>query len=164
MTRQGSLAYYLAAWVCGCFFMSFTIWFGNELRPTVPRSIPLLFYIYFISLIFGAVMSLLFGFAIRYAASRMAWNRVWHWLAGGAVIAPVLTGLVGAISASQLLKGSSWRAWIFVPLMGPYLIAGGGGSWMLLLTSPAGAATAWVLFRVQRAFALRPDRAGDVNR
>ncbi|HET6199499.1 MAG: hypothetical protein WBE21_03980 [Candidatus Acidiferrales bacterium] len=159
MTRQGSLAYYLAAWVCGCFFMSFTIWFGNELRPTVPRSIPLLFYIYFISLIFGAVMSLLFGFAIRYAASRMAWNRVWHWLAGGAVIAPVLTGLVGAISASQLLKGSSWRAWIFVPLMGPYLIAGGGRSWMLLLTSPAGAATAWVLFRVQRAFALPIDRA-----
>ncbi|MFI5126047.1 MAG: hypothetical protein ACHQJX_04395 [Candidatus Acidiferrales bacterium] len=139
--------------------MSFTIWFGNELRPTVPRSIPLLFYIYFISLIFGAVMSLLFGFAIRYAASRMAWNRVWHWLAGGAVIAPVLTGLVGAISASQLLKGSSWRAWIFVPLMGPYLIAGGGRSWMLLLTSPAGAATAWVLFRVQRAFALPIDRA-----
>jgi hypothetical protein len=159
MTRQGSLAYYLAAWVCGCFFMSFTIWFGNELRPTVPRSIPLLFYIYFISLIFGAVMSLLFGFAIRYAASRMAWNRVWHWLAGGAVIAPVLTGLVGAISASQLLKGNSWRGWIFVPLMGPYLIAGGGRSWMLLLTSPAGAATAWVLFRVQRAFALPIDRA-----
>ena len=159
MTRQGSLAYYLAAWVCGCFFMSFTIWFGNELRPTVPRSIPLLFYIYFISLIFGAAMSLLFGFAIRYVASRMAWTRVWYWLAGGAVIAPVLTGLVGAISASQLLKGSGWRAWIFVPLMGPYLIAGGGRSWMLLLTSPAGAATAWVLFRVQRAFAFPNDGA-----
>lgn len=159
MTRQGSLAYYLAAWVCGCFFMSFTIWFGNELRPIVPRSVPLLFYIYFISLIFGAVTCLLFGFVIRYAASLMTWTQVWHWLAGGAVIAPVLTGLVGAISASQLLKGSGWRAWIFVPLMGPYLIAGGGRSWMVLLTSPAGAATAWVLFRVQRAFALPIDRA-----
>lgn len=159
MTRQGSLAYYLAAWVCGCFFMSFTIWFGNELRPTVPRSVPLLFYIYFISLIFGAVTCLLFGFVIHHAASLMTWTQVWHWLAGGAVIAPVLTGLVGAISASQLLKGSGWRAWIFVPLMGPYLIAGGGRSWMVLLTSPAGAATAWVLFRVQRAFALPIDRA-----
>lgn len=159
MTRQGSLAYYLAAWVCGCFFMSFTIWFGNELRPTVPRSVPLLFYIYFISLIFGAAMCLLFGFVIRYAASLMTWSRVWHWLAGGAIIAPVLTGLVGAISASHFLKGSGWRAWIFVPLMGPYLIASSGRGWVLLLTSPAGAATAWVLFRVQRAFALPIDRA-----
>ncbi|MHB8484919.1 MAG: hypothetical protein ACYDCM_04180 [Candidatus Acidiferrales bacterium] len=158
MTRQGSLAYYLAAWVCGCFFMSFTIWFGNELHPTVPRSVPLLFYIYFISLIFGAVMCLLFGFVIRYAASLMTWTRVWHWLAGGAIIAPVLTGLVGAISASHFLKGSGWRAWIFVSLMGPYLITG-GRSWMLLLTSPAGAATAWVLFRVQRAFAFPIDGA-----
>ncbi len=26
MTRSGSLAYYLAAWICGCFFMSVLIW------------------------------------------------------------------------------------------------------------------------------------------
>ena len=158
MTRHGSLAYYLASWVCGCFFMSFTIWIGNEIHPTVPRSILLLFYIYFISLMFGALTSLLFGFILRYAASLMTWSRMWHWLAGGAIVAPALTSLLGAISASQTLQGSGWRAWIFIPLMGPYLI-NGGRSWMLLLTVPAGAATAWVLYRVHRAFAIPVERS-----
>ena len=159
MTRHGSLAYYLAAWVCGCFFMSFIIWIGNEIHPTVPRSILLLFYIYFISLIFGAVTSLLFGLVLRYAAALMHWKRVGLWLVGGAIIAPALTGLLGTISASHALQGSGWRVWIFVPLFGPYLINGGHG-WMVLLTIPAGMATAWVLYRVHRAFAMPVEHQG----
>ncbi len=148
MTRRGSLAYYLAAWVCGCFFMSCTIWVGN---PIEPRSVSLLLYIYFLSLMFGAVTSLLFGFFLRRAANSMHWNRTWHWLVGGAILAPALTALLGAVASSQALQGSSWRDWIFIPLTGPYLI-NGSHRWMPLLAAPAGAATAWVLFRIDRAF------------
>ena len=152
MTRRGSLAYYLAAWVCGCFFMSLTIWVGSELHPIEPRSVSLLLYIYFLSLMFGAVTSLLFGFFLRRAANRTHWNRTWHWLAGGATLAPALTALLGAVASSQALQGSGWRDWIFIPLTGPYLI-NGSHRWMPLLAAPAGAATGWVLSRIHRAFA-----------
>ncbi|MGB6483055.1 MAG: hypothetical protein WBE86_06160 [Candidatus Acidiferrales bacterium] len=130
--------------------MSFTIWLG--MHPTEPRSVSLLLYIYFLSLMFGAVMSLLFGFSLRRAANGMHWKRTWHWLAGGAILAPALTALLGAIASSNALQGSGWRVWIFLPLMGPYAINGSHG-WMPLLAAPAGAATAWVLFRIDRAFA-----------
>lgn len=155
MTRRGSLAYYLAAWVCGCFFMSCTIWVGNELHPIEPRSVSLLLYIYFLSLMFGAVMSLLFGFFLRRAANTMRWDRTWHWLAGGTILAPLLTALLGAVASSQALQGSGWRVWIFAPVAGPYAI-NGGYRWMPLLAAPAGAATAWVLFGIDRAFATPP--------
>ena len=39
MTRHGTLAYYLAAWVCGCFFMSSAIFLRFTLDPH--RDIPL---------------------------------------------------------------------------------------------------------------------------
>jgi ABC-type uncharacterized transport system permease subunit len=151
MTRRGSLAYYLAAWVCGSFFMSLTIWLGSESHPIESRSVSLLLYIYFLSLMFGAVMSLLFGFVLRRAANRLHWNQVWHWLAGGAIIAPALTALLGAVASSYALQESGWRNWIFTPLAGPYLI-NGSHRWMPVLAAPAGAATAWVLFRIDHAF------------
>jgi hypothetical protein len=151
MTRSGSLAYYLAAWVCGCFFMSVTIWMGSALHPTESRTASLLLYIYFLSLMFGAVITLLFGFLLRQTAKGMRWKRLWHWLAAGAIVAPVLTALLGAIASSPALQPSTWRNWIFVPLAGTYLL-NGGGRWTALLAAPAGTATAWVLFRVDRAF------------
>jgi hypothetical protein len=151
MTRSGSLAYYLAAWVCGCFFMSVTIWMGSALHPTAPRTPSLLLYIYFLSLMFGAFISLFFGFFLRRAADGMRWKYPWHWLAGGAILAPVLTALLGAIASSHALQSSDWHNWIFVPLARTYLI-NGGDRWMALLAAPAGAATAWVLFRIDRAF------------
>ncbi|MGB6877227.1 MAG: hypothetical protein WBD87_14465 [Candidatus Acidiferrales bacterium] len=135
--------------------MSFTIWLGNELHPAEPRSVSLLLYIYFLSLMFGAVMSLLFGFFLRRAVNGMRWKRTWQWLAGGAILAPALTALLGAIASSNALQGSGWRVWIFLPLMGPYAINGRHG-WMPLLAAPAGAATAWVLSRIHRAFAEPP--------
>lgn len=151
MTRSGSLAYYLAAWVCGGFFMSVTIWMGSALHPTRPRTAVLLLYIYFLSLIFGAVMSLLFAFLLRRVANGMQWRSTWQWLVGAAILAPLLTVLLGTIASSHAAPDSHWRNWIFVPLAGTYL-ANGGNRWMALLAAPAGAATAWVLFRVDRAF------------
>jgi hypothetical protein len=151
MTRRGSVAYYLAAWVCGCFFMSVTIWLGNEVHPTGPRSVELLLVTYFFSLMFGAVTSLLFGFFLRRTANGLHWSRTWHWLIGGAIIAPTLIALLGTIAPSNAQR-SGWRVWILIPLTGPYMI-NGIHRWMPLFAAPAGAATAWVLFRIDRAFA-----------
>jgi hypothetical protein len=152
MTARGSLAYYLAAWVCGCFFMSVTIWFGNEMHLTESPTPSLFLYIYFLSLMFGAITVLLFGFFLRSAARLLRWKRTWHWLAGGAVLAPILIALLEMIASSQPIRGSSWRAWIFIPVSGPYFISG-SHHWMPLLAAPAGAATAWVLSRIHHAFA-----------
>ena len=38
MTRHGTLAYYLAAWVCGCFFMSTAIFLRFYARSASRRS------------------------------------------------------------------------------------------------------------------------------
>ncbi|HEV2420306.1 MAG TPA: hypothetical protein VGS59_01230 [Candidatus Acidoferrales bacterium] len=151
MTRRGSLAYYLASWVCGCFFMAATIWLGNGIRPTVPRTGGLLFVTYFFSLMFGAATSLLFGFFLRRTANRLRWNHLWHWLIGGAILAPLLIALLGAIASSNA-QASGWRVWLFLPLTGPYMINGSHGWKSWLLAAPAGVATAWVLFRIDRAF------------
>ncbi len=156
MSARGSMAYYLAAWVCGCFFMSATVWLGNEWHSIEQRSISTLLYIYFLSLMFGALMVVLFGFFLRCTAKGMRWSRTWHWLLGGALLAPALTALLGTIASSRALQGSGWRIWIFAPIAGPHAIGSSGHRWMPLLAAPAGAATAWVLSRIDRAFAAPP--------
>lgn len=153
MTRRGSLAYYLAAWVCGCFFMGATIWLANELHPAQSAAVSFFLYIYFLSLMFGAVTALLFAFFLRRAANGMHWSSTWHWLVGGAILAPALTALLSWLSSSQILHGSGWRLWIYGPLAGSNFV-GFNHRWLVLSAAPAGVATAWVLSRVHRAFAL----------
>ncbi len=71
MTRHGTLAYYLAAWVCGCFFMSSAIFLRFALDPH--RDIPLSlrgaianFWLFtFVGLIFGVGISLAGSFLMR---------------------------------------------------------------------------------------------------
>ena len=150
MTRRGSLVYYLAAWVCGCFFMSATIWLGS-LWPSTARSVSSLLLIYFLWLMYGAVPSLLVGFVLRRVAKGMHWDRVWHWLAGGAIVAPMLTALLGAIATSNELHTSGWRGWMSASISSASMFYK-NSIWMPLMTAPAGAATAWVLFRIDRAF------------
>lgn len=158
MTARGSVAYYLAAWVCGSFFMGVTIWFENELHLAEAPTASFFLYIYFISLMFGATTALLFGFFLRRAARLLRWSHTWHWLVGGAVLAPVLVALLGTIASSQELGASNWRAWISVPLSGPYFITG-SHRWIPIVGAPAGVATAWVLSRIHRAFAAPPNDA-----
>ncbi|HKF53740.1 MAG TPA: hypothetical protein VKB26_15595, partial [Candidatus Acidoferrales bacterium] len=155
MTRRGSLAYYLAAWVCGCFFMSATIWLNNVWVPT-GRAVSDLLFIYFLYLMNGALPMLLFGFVLRRTTNSMHWRRTWQWIAAGAVLAPALTALLGTMSWWQVFQGSGWRDWI-----SSYLLSSSATfvppKWMSIVTAPAGAATAWVLSRIDRAFATRPN-------
>jgi hypothetical protein len=151
MTRRGSLAYYLAAWVCGCFFMSTTIWLSSLWLPSV-RSVSDLLFVYFLYLMNGVLPMLLFGFVLRRAANGIGWNRTWQWIVGGAILAPALTALLGMMSSWQIFQGTGWRDWIYESLLASSAIYT-NPNWMAIITAPAGAATAWVLFRIDRAFA-----------
>lgn len=150
MTRRGSLAYYLAAWVCGCFFMALTIWLSSLWLPTA-RSVSDLLFVYFLYLMSGVLPMLLFGFVLRRIANGMHWAHAWHWLVGGAILAPALTALLGVMSSSQIFQGGGWHDWISSYLLSTSAIYV-PPSWTSIVTAPAGAATAWVLFRIDRAF------------
>lgn len=151
MTRRGSLAYYLAAWVCGCLFISLTIWMAIPWVPSM-RSVSGLLFTYFLELMYGALPSLLFGFALRRAAKGMHWSRAWHWLVSGAILAPTMAALLGRFASINAFRGGGWQSWIYVSLLASSVIYT-NPSWTVVLTAPAGAATAWVLFRIDRAFA-----------
>lgn len=151
MTRRGSLAYYLASWVCGCFFM--TVCFVGLPRPSdFPRRIILgLVYLYFLGLFFGAFTSLLFGFLVRKICGGLEFARVWQWIVAGAILAPLLISALGSIT---LIHGRATEFLLPVQLYclyAPQLILS-GGIHTLWRAIPAGAATAWLLFRIHRAF------------
>lgn len=152
MTRTGSLAYYLAAWVCGCTFMGIFLWIP-EIRGSASKGVAGLFFVTIaLSLMCGAASSLAFGCLLRILADWIGWRKAWQWLLSGAILAPVLITVLGVFSSSGMVKGNALRALYFFVFAGPGLIHT-SQPWLLLLTAVAGAATAWVLFRVHRAFA-----------
>src|ERR1700735_759976 len=67
MTRSGSLAYYLIAWICGCFFMSLCVWTRDLFATSAgdafsAHSVFGLIFFYFYGLVFGAAASVAGGF------------------------------------------------------------------------------------------------------
>lgn len=152
MTRRGSLAYYLAAWVCGCFFMTVCL-VGLPKPSDFPQRIILsLIYFYFLALFFGAFTSLLFGFLLRRMAGGLDLSRTWQWMLVGAILAPFLVSALGSI---MLIHGRATEFLLPIQLYflyAPQLIMSGGAK-MLWRVIPAGAATAWVLSRIHLAFA-----------
>lgn len=158
MTRRGSLAYYLASWACGCFFM--TVSFAGLPKPEqFPHRIVLeLIYLYFLALFFGAFTSLLFGFLLRRIAGGLEFARAWQWILTGAILAPILVSALGSI---MLVQGRATEFLLSIQLYflyAPQLIVSGGAK-MLWRVIPAGAATAFVLFRVHQAFGQALDSA-----
>jgi hypothetical protein len=152
MTRRGSLIYYLTAWICGCFFMSLAIWIrdmwgaaivGAQLR----QAFGLLFF-YFYGLIFGAFAAVLGAFFLRRVGAGLKCKTPLHWAILGAIISPALIGLLGTWGR-HLSTGDppGLRLDAFF-LFGPKTALEAG--WWLAI--PAGAATAYLLCRVQRAF------------
>jgi hypothetical protein len=159
MTRNGSLAYYLAAWVCGCFFLTLGVWAAEIWRRGAPGLVsPVwmhgasgLLFAYFYGLILGLVPVLAAAFVLRQAMRAAKWKGVWEWMAaGGAVFCAVIYALAwagrewGGVGAERAVEGAL-----------PFLIFHGASvliavGWWLAL--PAGAATGLVLQRVDRAF------------
>jgi hypothetical protein len=157
MTQRGSLIYYLTAWICGCFFMSLAIWtkdlWGAVTGPSSRsrEAFGVLFF-YFYGLVFGALAVLIGAFLLRRIMTLLKCKNPMHWAVAGAILAPLLIGGLGAwgarAGAGQRLEP---RLLSFL-LLGPTMVVQAG--WWLAI--PAGAATGFLLCRVQRAFAPQP--------
>jgi hypothetical protein len=155
MTRHGTLAYYLAAWVCGCFFMSSAIFLRFTLDPH--RGVPLSlhgavsnFWLFtFVGLIFGIGISLVGSFLIRRVMNAFHLRSTAAWMISGAILAPVVVAAFGYFGRALLTSTSKIAA-------AYQFVFGQAGSVILdsgwWLTIPVGALAALVLFRVDRAF------------
>ncbi|MFZ0212651.1 MAG: hypothetical protein WBE20_05170 [Candidatus Acidiferrales bacterium] len=153
MTRRGSLAYYLAAWVCGCSFISLCIWAKTSVAGSsefggLDGIVGLLFSLFY-GLMYSAPAALLSAFLLRRAARLAKCDKVWQWmLLGTAIITLIFAALGWMGGLSQMHLERLLRYFIDVFSGGPSMVFKSG--WWLAI--PAGAATAWVLFRTDRAF------------
>lgn len=159
MTRQGSLAYYLAAWVCGCLFMSSFVW----IRAAIMRSpeiadlgVAFSFLIFnFYGLMLGAPTALLVAFLLRRVTDLGRCQKSWQWMIVGSALSTALIAAFWFLDGINMTgRAMAWRVVSFFG-SGPQIVVNSG--WWLAV--PAGAATAWVLYRVQRSFAFPIDRA-----
>jgi hypothetical protein len=157
MTRRGSLIYYLAAWALGSFFMVLVVWLRatigvahhDLLREGAEGFLSLIFYGY----IFGAPTALLFGFILRRIMAALKCKTPTHWAAVGAILAPIVVVALGLASRGAPRILPQEYASVLFPLVGAENILRVG--WWLAI--PAGAATAYYLGRIQRAFAPAPE-------
>jgi hypothetical protein len=153
MTRQGSLAYYLAAWICGCSFMALGFWANVHWLHGGPSAQAFLdtgfLALCFLALITGAVPALLFGWLLRRLTRLFRVEQFWLWIVAGAALAPALLKILGGVgSLARNLPDSIFPIRLFL-LGGPMAVLDAG----IWVTLPVGAATAGVLFAVHRAFA-----------
>src|SRR5438045_7628262 len=96
MTRRGTLAYYLAAWVVGSFIVSFMaavfVRSGGENVPA--EGAARLLILYFLALAYGAVDILLFAFVLRRAMRLFSTHNLWLWAIAGALLGVALVRLL----------------------------------------------------------------------
>jgi hypothetical protein len=153
MTRSGSLIFYLAAWTLGCFFMVLVLWcwamvWGLSrglLRGGAEGFLSLIFYGYVV----GAPTALLYGFLLRRIMLALKCKTPLHWAIAGGILAPLLVVVLAAVCRSAAHVPPEYYAAAVYPVAVAQAITEVG--WWLSI--PAGAATAYYLGRIQRAFA-----------
>jgi hypothetical protein len=157
MTRRGTLAYYLAAWVCGGFFFAAACFLSapkssdSGLTPDARGFLVAIFFVF----AFGWVFTLGFALLLRLLARLYPAGRSRAWTISGAALA-LLPALAIAFLPGGSLDGPGWLRFLeeLFALDGangfrrPFHAAAGALSMVL-----AGMATAYVLYRVNRAFA-----------
>ena len=154
MTRRGSLIYYLTAWICGCFFMSLAIWtrdlWNAETGPSSRshEAFGVLFF-YFYGLVFGGLAVLIGAFLLRRIMALLKCKTPSHWALVGAILAPGVVAILGLWGRHAGMDEQGATRAIRIITYGPKLVVDTG--WWLAI--PAGAVTAYLLCRVQRAFA-----------
>ena len=154
MTRRGTLAYYLAAWVIGCFVVSLLLWAGDALAGDFETASSLL-TTYFFSLAFGATAVLLFAFLLRRSMRVLGTHSLWAWLLSGAVLAFLLIlGLIRAQSPLLSIRSGEFGEIFFGAVLKAADALAGRNLWQAPVD---GAITAAVLCLVDRAF----DRANE---
>jgi hypothetical protein len=153
MTRRGTLVYYLSAWILGCFFISASLWikdmyFARSSHPFSDFAFGLL-YFYFFGLISGAIAALLGAFFLRRGMMALKCKTPSHWAIAGGILTPALLFILGTWGRHVALQQRPETRWLELITFGPKTVLEAG--WWLAI--PAGAATAFLLCRIQRAFA-----------
>src|SRR4051812_47591224 len=93
MTRRGTLAYYLAAWVIGCFVVSLmAAIFAPQNAPAEGPA--RLLILYFLALLYGAADILLFAFLVRRALRVFSTHNLLVWIMVGAALGAALVRLL----------------------------------------------------------------------
>jgi hypothetical protein len=153
MTRRGSLVYYFSAWVLGCFFMCTLIWikwmYPVKLEHPVADFAFGLLSLYFLGLASGALTSLLVAFLLRRAMLALKCKTPSHWAVAGAIMTPIVIAVVGIWGLHITMQRRSGMGFLEMLTYGPKAVLDAG--WWLAI--PAGAATAFFLCRIERAFA-----------
>ncbi len=153
MTRRGSLVYYLSAWILGCFFMSLLIWIKDMYaakldHPVVGFAFGLLSFAFF-GLVSGAAAALIVAFLLRRLMSALKCKTPLHLAVAGAILAPILIAILGTLGRHLENQQRPGARLLGLLTFGPKTVLEAG--WWLAI--PAGAATAFLLCRIQRAFA-----------
>ena len=151
MTHRGSLTYYLSAWICGGLFVTLAgYWNGSAGPVTLSRGLPGAVFLtrYFLVLIFGAFLLLLFGFLLRRVVGWFHLGKLWQWaLTGAILVVPVQFAIRWLLHTAHM--GSLSRFFML-----PFFTAAGElAQYQAWLALPVAAATSGVLFLVHRAFA-----------
>ena len=157
MTRRGTLAYYLAAWVIGCFVVAFLQWAGEAFAGEI-HTAAFLLTTYFFALAFSAVAILIFGFLLRSAMRLLGTHALWTWFLAGAILSFLeVEALVRAQSALISIRSRPFGEFLFAVALNPADALAGRNFWQAPV---AGAMTALVLCLVDRAF-VRPNEAAE---
>jgi hypothetical protein len=154
MTRRGTLAYYLAAWVIGCFVLSVMAWVWASPQEGIPLAAPArLLILYFLSLAYGAVDMLLFAFLLRGAMLLWGTHALWIWALVGAVIGAAVVRLLlwsgDMLVGASAPSGSGLLGYLLLAIWTAPNALRQAGIWQAPV---GGALTAVVLCLVDRAF------------
>jgi hypothetical protein len=156
MTRNGSLVYYLASWICGGFFLTLAMYLQDRASPSSMGMGPsgagaAILSTYFLVLIFCAFLSLVYAFLLRRLMLGLRMQRMWQWAIGGVLVALPMAYAVrwaSRIVDATGLDGPLHQVAVFL-----FLGARGIAEHHLLLALPVAAANAALLFLIHHAFA-----------
>lgn len=150
MTRRGTLVYYLAAWVIGCFVVALLQWVGEAAAGEIhPASI--LLTTYFFALVFGAVALLVFAVLLRTSMRLVGTHAFWIWFLSGALLLFLeIFALIHAQNALLSIRSREFGQFFFAAVFDAAGTLSGRNLWQAPID---GAVTALVLCLVDRAFA-----------
>jgi hypothetical protein len=154
MTRSGSIAYYLAAVVCGSFFFTLAHFLVGTDRGSDPDWARAFLFSFFLGTIFMCIPQILAGFVLRRLAGPLHWTKAWHWAIGGAGVFALVLIILGMFGTffDRVAAGSR------IASLGPFVFGQASMRSGIWQTLSAGALTALVLYSVQRAFGAQETR------
>ncbi|HET6143586.1 MAG TPA: hypothetical protein VFE02_08750 [Candidatus Acidoferrales bacterium] len=155
MTRRGSLVYYLASWICGGLFLTIAMYVQERASPQAMGMGPTgagvaIITTYFLVLVFGAFLSVVFAFFLRLVMRLLHAENMWQWVLAGTVLAVPMVFVVRWASRVMDSSGAQGVEREIAVLL--FLGVRGIAENHPLLGLPVAALTAGVLFLIHRAF------------